>query len=43
MHFNNLNEKPQVPKKLIHFQASLVILAFSTHSLFEGMAIGKKN
>ena len=43
MHFNNLNEKSQVPKKLIHFQASLVILAFSTHSLFEGMAIGKKN
>ena len=40
-HFNNLNEKPQVPKKLIHFQASLVILAFSTHSLFEGMAIGE--
>ena len=27
--------------RLVHFRASLVILAFSTHSLFEGMAIGK--
>ena len=31
----------QVPMRLVHLRASLVILAFSTHSLFEGMAIGE--
>ena len=32
----------KVPMRLVHFQTSLVIFAFSTHSLFEGIAIGSR-
>ena len=36
--FYKMNIK--VPLRLVHFRTSLVIFAFSTHSLFEGIAIG---